>query len=157
LTTDDIISVADSPQIKDLVGSDIVVFWTGETMTDENYVDKATGEYSTGLVCHLIAKQPDGSIVQSDPGFPSVIWQSVLKRKIQQYAGKWTAFRLEERKSGNGFPVYLARAIKDEETLDLLFAAKTDYMNDNGLSQGELAAPPATTTVKQLTAEEAPF
>lgn len=81
----------------------VALFATGQTIQSDTYVDEKTGEPTEGYVAHIIARNPDTrEVLFSDPTFPSVVWQVVLKRVAQR------SIRLQER-GENGWALFVPR------------------------------------------------
>jgi hypothetical protein len=120
-----------SPQLKDLRDWDIAIYATGETVLDDSYPD-ANGSPSVGHICHLVALNPEtGDLRMSDPGFPSVVWQTVLKRLAERSLRKdnWITFHLKVVPGKKqGWEVYMPVAIPTEERKDDLHNIITEYM-----------------------------
>jgi hypothetical protein len=118
-------------------GWQVALFATGQTVISERYINPQTGEPSEGYVCHMVARRPGSrQVLFSDPIFPSIVWQMVLKRvamrsvKLQERGENgWALFepkKTERNKAGRS--AYIPLPVTDENDLDIMRELVREYM-----------------------------
>src|SRR4029453_9403220 len=117
------------------------IFATGHIIQSEEY------EGSEGYVAHVVAFKLNGpqdehgrpkEVMHSDPVFPSVLWQLVLKRvaRLSILKGTWYPLRVKRaERNAQGRAPYLAAPVREEDK-EILFQLCNEYMMEEaGLAE----------------------
>ncbi len=157
--------VADIVQAKDLVGWNVALLGTDGRIESDQFVDEKTGEPQIGIITHLVAYDPSGGYdgsgnpklyKYSDPTFPAVMWQTILRRVAlaSQARGSWITLRVDKTEpNARGRSYYRASRLSDELVKDTLYAMCQHYAEMAGFAPDE---PLSTLTRTEALEIEAP-
>lgn len=153
-------TIPTSPRMADLEDWNLMIFAIGETIEDDKFTD-ADGNPSVGHLVHMIAHEPiNGAIQFSDPEFPAVIWQTVMKRIVQRAhrRGNWTPFKVAKLEGGQG-SLYVPIPVPRSELPQLVALTNEWMLREAGLDldapivELRQIEPAQLTQVKQMAIE----